>query len=109
MSCVAAGFLALAIAFALRPHRGPEVPIARPDLTGLPSPSETPSAAPSEPVALRTRAAAACDAHSWTECHDLLDRAARLDPAGDVDPAIQALRRRASEHMAPPIGSKPRP
>jgi hypothetical protein len=106
---IAAVLLALAIGFALRPHRGPEVPIARPDFTSLPSPSATPSATPTEPVALRTRAAAACDSGAWTECRDLLDRAARLDPAGEGDPAIRAMRERVMEYLPAPIGPKPRP
>jgi hypothetical protein len=52
-------------------------------------------------------ATAACNTRSWQECRDLLDQAARLDPAGDIAPDIQALRRYANEHLPARIGPKP--
>jgi hypothetical protein len=105
---VALMLLLLAIGFALRPHGDRETPIARPDLTGLPSPSEAPSAAPTDATALRTRAATACNQQSWIECRDLLQRAAHLDPAGESDPAIQALHQHVEMHLPPPrMGPKP--
>ncbi|HSY22999.1 MAG TPA: hypothetical protein VK841_12825, partial [Polyangiaceae bacterium] len=84
---LAAAVIALGIGFTLRTRAGRETPIARPDVPSLPSPSETSSSTPSlEATTLRMGATAACNDRSWKECRDLLDRAARLDPAGDAAP-----------------------
>ncbi len=42
---------------------------------------------------LRAKAAGSCADQRWFDCRDELDRAARLDPAGDTTPGVQALRR----------------
>jgi hypothetical protein len=84
--------LGLAIGFALRVRRGPEAPIARPDVPSRPLPSEAPSSIPTPAMSLRAKAAAACDSQSWAECEKLLDQAAGLDPEGDRDPEVRALR-----------------
>jgi hypothetical protein len=104
---LAAVVIALGIGFTLRTHAGRETPIARPDVPSVPSPSETPTSVPSEATTLRMGATAACNNRSWKECRDLLDHAARLDPAGDEAPGVQALRQYASEHLPAPIGPKP--
>jgi hypothetical protein len=106
---LAAVVLALVIGFALRTHGNRETPIARPDVPSVPSPSETSSPMPSEATTLRMGATAACNNRSWKECRDLLDRAARIDPTGDIAPDIQALREEANDHLPAPIGPKPRP
>ena len=58
---------------------------------------------------LRSRASAECDAEDWQPCLDDLDQARTLDPAGDDDPQVQAMRRRAGEHLHPPAPRKRTP
>ena len=76
-----------------------------PSSTAAPS-SSTPTAppSPSAPVPelvglsaaeLRARAAVACKAGRGLECLELLDQAADVDPAGDKNPEIRTLRRKA--------------
>jgi hypothetical protein len=52
--------------------------------------------------ALRREARDACDAHVWKTCVDKLDEARALDPEGDGDPEVQALRRGAAGGRATP-------
>ena len=52
------------------------------------------------PAELRRDAAAACDAHRWSECISLLDGARDEDPAGDTTPDVQGLRERANKGLA---------
>jgi DNA-directed RNA polymerase specialized sigma24 family protein len=55
-------------------------------------------ASPEEESAdLRDMARQSCQASSWDRCIELLDEAARLDPAGDQAPAIQAVRDRVAQ------------
>jgi len=58
---------------------------------------------------LRREAAEACAEALWGRCEDKLDEARALDPAGDSDPVVGALRRLAQERMWPdasPEGKK---
>jgi len=52
---------------------------------------------------LRGEAFTACDAGRWQACEDGLDRAKKLDPAGESDPRVQAAREQAAEgERSPP-------
>jgi type II secretory pathway component PulK len=44
-------------------------------------------------VFLRQQAYAACDERHWTACRAGLDEAARIDPEGETDPKVIAVRR----------------
>ena len=83
-------------------------PIAENPMRALP---EVP-AAPT-PETLRRVAERRCDATQWESCLAFLDRAARVDPAGDQTPAVQALRTRAHDSIqkrdAPPPLPAPAP
>jgi RNA polymerase sigma factor (sigma-70 family) len=46
---------------------------------------------------LRQAGIAACEKGLWEECHGRLDRAAKLDPAGDDAPEVQQARRMAEK------------
>ena len=50
-----------------------------------------------------------CDEKRWQRCLDGLDRAARLDPAGDADPGIQKARAEARSHLMDPQGQHESP
>jgi DNA-directed RNA polymerase specialized sigma24 family protein len=69
--------------------------------------------APPTPETLRRVAERRCDATQWESCLAFLDRAARVDPAGDQTPAVQALRTRAHDSIqkrdAPPPPPAPAP
>ena len=41
---------------------------------------------------LRGQALASCRAKAWTACKELLDQAKEIDPTGDEQPQVQALR-----------------
>ena len=55
---------------------------------------------------LRRQAATDCDLGSWGSCEDDLDEAKGLDPAGEGDPEVQALRHKVDEmtHLPPDYG-----
>ena len=62
-------------------------------------------------AALRAAASGSCAASQWKVCLDRLDDARDLDPAGDSDPAVQALReeiRRGLQPLPSPSGEPPR-
>jgi hypothetical protein len=50
--------------------------------------------------ALREQAFDACRAHRWGACLELLDSARPIDPGGDADPAVQAVRAMATSELA---------
>jgi hypothetical protein len=52
-----------------------------------------------EAAHLRDMAREPCRASKWDRCVDLLDQAARLDPAGDKAPEIQAVRDRVAQDL----------
>jgi hypothetical protein len=55
---------------------------------------------------LRAQASGSCADQRWFDCRDELDRAAKLDPAGDTTPQVQALRTAiADAKRAPPAPS----
>ena len=55
---------------------------------------------------LRGQAAGDCADQFWPDCQEKLDRAARLDPAGDTAPDVAALRKQlAAAKSAPPLPS----
>ncbi len=91
---MAAAALAAAILFFLAQPRTPGEPIAR----GTSSPSAPPT--PLQLAAtLRDQAIIACDEGRWVDCRDRLLQASRLDPAGDAEPRIAALRERAQKAL----------
>jgi hypothetical protein len=49
---------------------------------------------------IRSKAASARAAKMWHECLDSLDRAREIDPAGDVEPRVQEMRREAEAALA---------
>jgi hypothetical protein len=52
-----------------------------------------------------------CSAQRWTTCLAGLDRARRLDPAGDRSPEVQLVRQQIEHQLAidaGPEGDKPR-
>jgi hypothetical protein len=51
-------------------------------------------------VALREKAFDACHDGLWTECEDTLIEAKKLDPAGDMNPRVQAAHKAALEGMS---------
>ena len=61
---------------------------------------------------LRDEGIEACESREWEECLARLDRAAKIDPAGDDEPEVQEARRRAEEGEAlqrmPRLEAKPR-
>jgi hypothetical protein len=69
-------------------------------LKGEPIGPDQPWAPPTAPTteqqraaAIRGEAYAACAAQRWTECGSKLDEAAALDPAGERDPRVVAVRK----------------
>jgi hypothetical protein len=55
---------------------------------------------------LRVQAVADCADQFWSDCEEKLDRASKLDPAGDTAPEVQALRKDiADAKRAPPAPS----
>jgi len=86
----------------------------------------TPSAAPTQVLAqedpavtkrkvqaaqLRQQAAGLCQSAKWTACGDALDKAYALDPDGESDPAVAALRDAVDQSMVGKVapGGKPSP
>jgi DNA-directed RNA polymerase specialized sigma24 family protein len=61
---------------------------------------------------LRHEGLDACEKKLWEECLERLDLAAKIDPAGDVEPEVQEARRRAEEEedlqRMPRLEAKPR-
>jgi hypothetical protein len=84
--------IAAAIALVIR-AASPPPPVAhlRPD--------DTPAA---HAAALRRDAVEACEARSWKTCLDRLDEARALDPSGDENPEVQALRHAAAQGVGHP-------
>jgi hypothetical protein len=105
---------AAALVTALQPAPAPHAPRAPtgPPSTPPPSPSVVPSptAAPDLIAAadLRRSAAAACEAAQWSACLAHLDQARTLDPAGDGDPSVQAIRAQATRGALDESPIKPR-
>jgi hypothetical protein len=55
---------------------------------------------------LRSQALGDCEDEFWSECEDKLDRANKLDPAGETAPDVQAARKALAEaKRAPPAPS----
>jgi hypothetical protein len=96
----ASAFAAIAIAAALGAHLftgQPEVvPIAK---DAPPDASTSPRQMADD---LRRRAFEACGAGQAVRCVELLDDAARLDPAGDTSPEVVAARDSSRKLLAPP-------
>lgn len=84
--------LAAAVALVIRAALPPR-PVAhlRPD--------DTPA---DQAADLRQEALDACEAHRWKNCLDRLDEARALDPSGDENPEVQALRHAAAEGAGHP-------
>ncbi len=81
--------VALAAWWLLRDRVAPPVALPAPQPTILPEPP----AAPLERArALRVDAVQACDRRAWRACLDALDAARTLDPEGDADPVVAAVR-----------------
>lgn len=51
---------------------------------------------------LRAQAATSCADQRWFDCRDELDRAAKIDPAGDSSPEVQALHTAITDAKRPP-------
>jgi hypothetical protein len=60
--------------------------------TFLPKPMASVALDPAAAAALRQQAFAECDAQQWNECLVHIQRASKLDPAGDKDPRVEAAR-----------------
>lgn len=104
--------------FLLRERERPQpiAPIATTSVTAPPSVSFAPELPPppeNPAIELRRVALEQCVNKAWTPCLKGLDEAAKLDPAGDVAPEIQAARKLAkdalSPKLAPPLPKKPGP
>ncbi|HEU4536204.1 MAG TPA: sigma-70 family RNA polymerase sigma factor, partial [Polyangiaceae bacterium] len=92
----------------------------REDVSGPKVVDDAPTASPSVPTPAERAAAAAeqreaaarlCERRDWAGCLEALDAAKRIDPAGDLAPAIEGLRRAAAEATArelptPPVKGK---
>jgi len=74
------------------PHLEPEIPVT---LNG--------------PAELRRTAQKACDDQAWDLCANQLDQAAKLDPGGDLDPAVRTLRHAIEDRprVGGSVGAKP--
>jgi DNA-directed RNA polymerase specialized sigma24 family protein len=83
-------------------ERGPEA--IRPEPIETLTPPERPPVERAR--ALRAEATAECNREQWPRCIELLDEAARLDPAGDELPAVEQLRQRAAAAMRGPTTPK---
>lgn len=70
----------------------------------VPSVGPVPTAEERLEIAKRERkdALGKCDAAAWRACLEGLDRAAKLDPAGDTDPRVTQARDAAAKALAPP-------
>jgi len=116
---IAAALALGALAFFLlrdRERPQPIAPIATTSVTAPPSASLAPEPPPppeNPAIELRRVALEQCVNKAWTPCLKGLDEAAKLDPAGDVAPEIQAARKLAkdalSPKIAPPLPKKPGP
>jgi DNA-directed RNA polymerase specialized sigma24 family protein len=62
-----------------------------------------------EAARLRQQAAGSCQSQKWLACGEALDRAYALDPAGESDPAVVALRETVDDAMVgkPAPGARP--
>jgi hypothetical protein len=96
----AAATAGVATYLATRPP--PETPDVKPKDAEAPKPPKpAPSATPVVDVTkLRAEALAACARGEYEECLNGLDQAKDADPAGDVDPRIQAARKKANDARA---------
>jgi len=94
--------------------RRPEDHVAQP----VPAPSALPSVEPAAPAppaltpqeiarGLRSDAIRECAAGQWERCMEDLNRAGLEDPAGDHDPKLEELRRKARAHLPDPLGKQP--
>lgn len=83
--------------FLRRPPEPEVMPVPAPDKTApLPPPEVTPL---ERARALRAEALKKCDAADHRGCLEGLDEARRLDPAGDLEPAVQQARERAQRAL----------
>jgi DNA-binding CsgD family transcriptional regulator len=81
----------------LRLMRGPRNDVAHRDVIQPDPAGNMRPAGDTDPIArakaLREHAFKECDAKRYGTCHDALNQAFYLDPAGDQDPRVQAARR----------------
>nr|AYM54106.1 hypothetical protein [Chondromyces catenulatus] len=76
--------------------RAPQPEVIRPDDVPAPAPLEPPLESPLDKArALRTDALRRCEAQDFRGCIERLDDAAKLDPAGEIEPAVRDARERA--------------
>jgi hypothetical protein len=71
-----------------------------------PRPPEEPSAQ-ERAKALRREAEITCQLELWVRCGQKLDEATKLDPAGESEPRVQALRAVVKEQTSRPKNDKP--
>jgi hypothetical protein len=69
------------------------------------SPDEVPALERAK--ALRNEAAITCQLQLWVRCGQKLDEATKLDPAGESDPRVQALRAVVKEETSRPKPDRP--